>query len=68
MAASPLPALLTIAPTRTGKSTMHVKPAESAVVLDPSALSSDQSVRTNPLDGVTDSQSALELAEIAHPR
>jgi len=89
--------LLTVAPTRTGKSTMQIIPAllnyaGSAVVLDPKGELYQHTARWraargpvrvinpfgmpgmpdtaafNPLDGVTDSQSALELAEILYPR
>lgn len=89
--------LLTVAPTRTGKSAMQVIPnlrtyGGSAVVLDPkgeiykhtaSSRAKLGPVRVlnpfdvedipatdafNPLDDVTDSQSALELAEILYPR
>ena len=89
--------LLTVAPTRTGKSAMQVIPnlrtyGGSAVVLDPKgeiyAHTAEwraekgpvyvlnpfgiegipETDAFNPLDGVTDSQSALELAEILYPR
>ncbi|MFX3679940.1 MAG: type IV secretory system conjugative DNA transfer family protein [Hyphomicrobiales bacterium] len=90
--------LLTIAPTRTGKSTMQIVPnlltyQGAAVVLDPKGelyhhtaawrrqhvgpvhvlnpfgiAGIPASNAFNPLDGVTDSQSALELAEILYPR
>lgn len=90
--------LLTIAPTRTGKSTMQIVPnlltyQGSAVVLDPKGELYQHTAKWraenvgpvhvinpfgvegipataafNPLDGVTDSQSALELAEILYPR
>ena len=90
--------LLTIAPTRTGKSAMQIIPTlltyrGSAMVLDPKGELYRHTARWradnvgpvhlvnpfdlaglpptsafNPLDGVTDAQSALELAEILHPR
>ncbi|MCR9121922.1 MAG: type IV secretory system conjugative DNA transfer family protein [Phyllobacteriaceae bacterium] len=90
--------LLTIAPTRTGKSTMQIIPnlltyQGAAVVLDPKGELYQHTAEWrrahvgpvhvinpfglpdlrataafNPLDGVTDSQSALELAEILFPR
>jgi len=89
--------LLTVAPTRTGKSAMQVIPnlrtyGGSAVVLDPKGEiyehtaswraekgpvyvlnpfeveSIPETHAFSPLDGVTDSQSALELAEILYPR
>ncbi|PTW61692.1 type IV secretion system protein VirD4 [Breoghania corrubedonensis] len=89
--------LLTVAPTRTGKSAMQVIPnlrtyGGSAVVLDPKGEIYEHTAAWrkklgpvyvlnpfdvegmpatnafNPLDGVTDSQSALELAEILYPR
>lgn len=90
--------LLTVAPTRTGKSIMQIIPAlltykGSVVVLDPKGEIYSHTGRWraenvgpvhvinpfgvpdipataafNPLDGVTDSQSALELAEILYPR
>lgn len=90
--------LLTVAPTRTGKSTMQIIPAlltyeGSAVVMDPKGELYRHTARWraenvgpvhvinpfgiadipatsafNPLDAVTDSQSALELAEILYPR
>lgn len=90
--------LLTIAPTRTGKSTMQIIPnlltyQGAAVVLDPKGELYQHTAEWrrahvgpvhvinpfglpglpataafNPLDSVTDSQSALELAEILFPR
>lgn len=89
--------LLTVAPTRTGKSTMQIIPnlrtyEGSAVILDPKGEIYEHTAKWrealgpihvinpfnlpgmpptsafNPLDGVTDSQSALELAEILYPR
>lgn len=90
--------LLTVAPTRTGKSTMQIVPAlltykGAAVVMDPKGEIYRHTARWragnvgpvhvinpfgvpdvpataafNPLDGITDSQSALELAEILYPR
>ena len=90
--------LLTVAPTRTGKSTMQIVPTlltylGSAVVLDPKGELWRHTARwrerhvgpvhvlnpfgvpdvpetaaINPLDGITDSQSAIELAEMLHPR
>lgn len=90
--------LLTVAPTRTGKSTMQIVPTlltytGAAVVLDPKAEIYRHTARWraqnvgpvyvvnpfgvpdvpetaafNPLDAVTDSESALELAEILYPR
>lgn len=90
--------LLTVAPTRTGKSALQIIPTlltykGSAVVLDPKGelyrhtakwreknvgpvhVINPFGVRDvpvtsafNPLDGVTDGQSALELAEILYPR
>lgn len=90
--------LLTVAPTRTGKSTMQIIPTlltyrGAAVVLDPKGELYQHTARWraahvgpvhvlnpfgiadmpatsafNPLDTVTDAQSALELAEILHPR
>jgi len=89
--------LLTVAPTRTGKSAMQVIPnlrayGGSAVVLDPKGEIYEHTATWrsqmgpvyvlnpfevegipntnafNPLDAVTDSQSALELAEILYPR
>lgn len=90
--------LLTVAPTRTGKSAMQIIPTlltyqGSAVVMDPKGELWQHTARWraahvgpvhvinpfdvaevpataafNPLDSVTDSQSALELAEILYPR
>ncbi|WP_223478086.1 type IV secretory system conjugative DNA transfer family protein [Oricola indica] len=90
--------LLTIAPTRSGKSTMQIVPnllnyRGAAVVLDPkgelyqaTAKWREENVGPvyvlnpfevegvptthafNPLDGVKDSQTALELSEILYPR
>ncbi|WP_298966442.1 type IV secretory system conjugative DNA transfer family protein [uncultured Roseibium sp.] len=89
--------LLTVAPTRTGKSAMQVIPnlrtyGGSAVVLDPKGEIYEHTAAWrsrmgpvyvlnpfevagipethafNPLDSVTDSQSALEIAEILYPR
>ena len=90
--------LLTVAPTRTGKSALQIIPTllayeGSAVVLDPKGELYRYTARWraqnvgpvhainpfdmpgipatsafNPLDGVTDSQSALELAELLYPR
>lgn len=90
--------LLTVAPTRTGKSTMQIIPAllnykGSAVVMDPKGEICRHTARWraenvgpvhvinpfgvadlppssafNPLDAVTDSESALELAETLYPR
>jgi type IV secretion system protein VirD4 len=87
--------LLTIAPTRTGKSNLQIIPTlltyeGSAVVLDPKGelyrhtarwrakvgpvhvinpfgMPSIPQSAFNPLDAVTDGQSALELADIVHP-
>lgn len=90
--------LLTVAPTRTGKSVLQIIPTlltyrGAAVVLDPKGELYQHTARWreahvgpvhvvnpfrvpgipastafNPLDAVTDSQSALELAEILYPR
>jgi len=90
--------LLTVAPTRTGKSTMQIIPAlltyrGSAVVMDPKGelyrhtakwradnvgpvhvinpfgvTDVPATTAFNPLDSVTDSETALELAEILYPR
>lgn len=89
--------LLTIAPTRTGKSHLQIIPTlltyrGSAVVLDPKGELVRYTARwrqtlgpvhvfnpfempdlpetsaLNPLDAVTDAQSALKLAEILYPR
>lgn len=88
--------LLTLAPTRTGKSNLQIIPTlltyqGSAVVLDPKGELYQHTARWradnvgpvhvlnpfgmpgipqsafNPLDTVTDGQSALELADIVHP-
>jgi type IV secretion system protein VirD4 len=89
--------LLTVAPTRTGKSHLQIIPAlltykGSAVVLDPKGelyrhtarwraenvgpvhavnpfgMADIPAAGLNPLDTVTDSQGALELAEMLYPR